>query len=202
MSRIFEALQKSDLDGNGFSFTTAEQELSELRLPPELLDPKETDAIDPSSFASLNLSVSPNSRLVTITDRDSLAAEKFRFMAVRLRQMQQNRSLKKLLITSSIPEEGKTTIAANLAVTLARRKQEKVLLVDGDMRRPQLAARFGIDHIAGLSDWLGGEEIDIPGIYKLEPAGFWFMPAGRRLENPVELMQSGRLAKLMWGAPS
>src|SRR5712664_2133181 len=64
-----------------------------------------TDVDQLSQFQSLRVLASPQSRLVCLTDKESLAAEKFRFLAVRLRQLQQSRQLKKVLITSTIPQE-------------------------------------------------------------------------------------------------
>src|SRR5215469_1222835 len=72
-------------------------------------------------FQSLHVSVPPQSRVVSLTERESLGAEKFRFLAVRLQQLRQRRPLKKVLITSTVPQEGKSTVAANLASALARR---------------------------------------------------------------------------------
>src|SRR5207302_2119309 len=86
-----------------------------------------------SQFQPLKVLVPPQSRVVCVTDKDSLAAEKFRFLGVRLRQLQQSRPLKTVLITSTIPQEGKSMVAANLACTLARRTQQKTLLIDGDL---------------------------------------------------------------------
>ena len=114
-----------------------------------------------------------------------------------MRQIQRARHLKKLLITSTIPEEGKSIISGNLAVTLARRKQQKVLLLEGDLRRPVLAREFGLAHLAGLSECLQGEPRPITNIYHLDGAGLWFLPAGKPPENPLELMQSGRLSELL-----
>ena len=94
------------------------------------------------------ISPSPDSRLVCLTDQASLGAEKFRFLGVRLRQLRQTRSLKKVLITSTIPEEGKSMVSANLAISLAQRRQQKVLLLEGDLRRPSLSGRFGIPNPA------------------------------------------------------
>ena len=91
-------------------------------------------------------------------DGESLVAEKFRFLGVRLRHLQQKRPFKRLLITSSMPEEGKSTVAANLACTLARRQQQKILLLDGDLRRPTLARQFGLGKLPGLSEWLEGDD--------------------------------------------
>jgi capsular exopolysaccharide synthesis family protein len=132
-----------------------------------------------------------------MTDKESLGAEKFRFLGVRLRQLQQERKLKKLLITSTLSEEGKTTVTANLATTLARRKQQKVLLLEGDLRRPTQAQLFGGSRPAGLSEWLQSGTRTIGNIYHLEGPGFWLMPAGMPPENPLELMQSGKLADLL-----
>jgi capsular exopolysaccharide synthesis family protein len=144
----------------------------------------------------LKVSIPEASRLVSLGQEGSLGAEKFRFLAVRLRQLRQTRPLKKVLITSTIPQEGKSTVAANLACTLARRKPQKTLLLEGDLRRPSIASQFGIGRLPGLCEWLGGETPTI-NIYRLENLGVWFLPAGTAPENPLELMQAGRLSPLM-----
>ncbi len=147
-------------------------------------------------FPSLEVSVTAASRLVYFSEPDSLAAEKFRFLGVRLRQMQQTRLLKRVLVTSTIPEEGKSLVSANLAGVLARRKQ-KVLLIEGDMRRPTLAQQFGLGRLAGLAEWLQSAQQTPSNIYRLGGPGLWLMPAGDPPANPLELMQSGRLSQLM-----
>src|SRR5207302_2783761 len=124
-------------------------------------------------------------------------AEKFRFLGVRLRQLQQVRELKTVLITSTIPEEGKSMVSGNLAVTLAQRKQQKVLLLEGDLRRPVLTARFGLQGLRGLSEWLESDTSQTANIHYLEGPGFWFLPSGKPPANPLELMQSGRLSGLL-----
>jgi capsular exopolysaccharide synthesis family protein len=150
-----------------------------------------------SQFQSLHVLAPPQSRLVCITDKESLAAEKFRFLGVRLRQLQQGRSLKKVVITSTIPQEGKSMVAANLACILARKTQQKTLLLDGDLRRPSVARLFGLGKIPGICEWLQGERGPMTSIYHLEEAGLWVLPGGNAPRNPLELMQSGRLASLM-----
>jgi capsular exopolysaccharide synthesis family protein len=156
-------------------------------------EPKADAALE---FPSMEVSVTPDSRLVYFMEPDSLAAEKFRFLGVRLRQLQQNRTLKKVLITSTIPEEGKSLVSANLAGVLAQRKQ-KVLLIEGDLRRPTLSQQFGLGRLAGLAEWLQSGQQAVSNIYQLGGPGFWLMPAGDPPANPLELMQSGRLSKLM-----
>jgi len=157
---------------------------------------KEVTGDGPVDFPSLEVSVLPTGRLVFLTEPDSLAAEKFRFLGVRLRQLQQSRPLKKVLVTSTIPEEGKSTVSANLAGVLARRKQS-VLLIEGDLRRPTLAQQFGLGRLAGLGEWLQSGRQTVSNVYRLEGPDFWFMPAGNPPENPLELLQSGRLSYLM-----
>jgi capsular exopolysaccharide synthesis family protein len=148
-------------------------------------------------FQSLRVMVPLQSRLVCVTDKESLAAEKFRFLAVRLRQMQQTRALKRILITSSVPQEGKSTVAANLACTLARRARQRTLILDGDLRRPSLTNIFGLGKIPGMCEWLQGDSGPAESIYYLEETGLWILPAGSTPRNALELMQSGRLSAMM-----
>jgi len=198
MSNLFEALQRSEPDGLRFDFVQPEPPADGPQETAEATAVNPATGADPfGRFPSQTISVPGEGRLVSLSENESLGAEKFRFLAVRLRQMQQARHLKKVLITSTIPEEGKSTISANLAVTLARRKSQRVLLLEGDLRRPVLAREFGLPNLAGLSECLQGEAKLTTNIYRLEGAGLWFLPAGMPPENPLELMQSGRLSELL-----
>jgi len=191
MSRLFEALQRSESERSGAPLTQSPP------VPTALLRAAEAQGDDFGRCQPLQVSVTTESRLVSLTAKGSLGAEKFRFLGVRLRQLRQNRSVKKVLITSSIAEEGKSLIAANLALTLASRQQQRVLLLEGDLRRPVLAHRFGLDRQIGLSEALQGEFSPARHICYLEEPKLWFMAAGQPPENPLELLQSGRLTELM-----
>src|SRR5436305_3557474 len=210
MSRLFEALQKSEPDLS-FDFPLAMQLTDELLKPAETAQ-EQSEEFEPSlrgkqdvdvapeldqPIPSVPVIIKPATRLVCLTQKDSLAAEKFRFLAVRLRQLQQNRAVKKLLVTSTIPEEGKSMISANLALSLARKKRQRVLLLEGDLRRPTLYESFGLRSSPGVSEWLKSGSSEVKNLYHFEEAGLWFLPAGSLPENPMELMQSGRLAELM-----
>ena len=201
MSQIFDALQRSEAERSG-------TDPAELSAAAELLEVAERQmaysgdrgrrpdrrstrrlrvttrrrscAIDQfSQFQSARVLVPPQSNLVCITEEDSLAAEKFRFLGVRLRHLQQKRPLKRLLITSSMAEEGKSTIAANLACALAKKTPAEDLAAGGRstaaLRWPE---QFGLGKIPGLSELLQGEPAPAMNIYQLEGLGFWILPAG------------------------
>ena len=102
-------------------------------------------------FQSLQISVAPQNRLICVTDSESPAAEAFRLFGVRLRDLRRRRPLRKVLITSTIPQEGKSMVSANLACTLALRAPEKTILIEGDLRRPSLSQLFGIGSVPGLN---------------------------------------------------
>ena len=170
--------------------TPATSTTVELLQSEELLDPLD-------QFQSLTASLTPHSRLVSLTESGSPAAEALRLLTVRLRHLRRDRVLKKVLITSTIPQEGKSMVAGNLACTLALKTRQKVLLLEGDLRRPSLSKMFGLERTSGLSEWLEGESNLHSSIYRLEDPGIWILPAGSAPSNALELLQSGKLSELM-----
>lgn len=226
MSHIFDALQRAEAERSGveldaFDVPTELLEIAESAVKMQTVAPApvrvaqvtetEFPGIEPrtlvesvtanaspwESFESLPVALQPYSKLVSVVEKDGLAAEKFRFLAVRLRHLQQRRALKKLLITSTMPEEGKSTVAANLACTLGTRRQQKTILLEGDLRRPTVLRQFGMGKVPGLSEYLQGTvDAKLP-IYRLDALGIWVMPAGNVPHNPLELMQCGRLSPLI-----
>jgi len=213
MSNIFDALQRAKTERTADSVDALALETELLRIaeqdPPQNGYSSNTaselaSAAEPASsdfpydeFERLPVSIMADSKLVCINDKESLAAEKFRFLAVKLRQLQQTRQLKKVLISSTIPGEGKSMVAANLACTLARRRQRRTLLIDGDLRRPTLARQFGLGAVPGIGEVLQGSSDLSHSIFGLENLGFWILPAGITLDNPLELLQSAKLGAIM-----
>lgn len=242
MSRIFDALQRSESERSGDDSSALPQGPELLRLAERRAAAKwdvagshsELDAatngledvldaieVAPSSSApkpaptvaqvlpearraeilgrlpTLQISLALQSRLVCLTDKEDPTAEAIRLLGVRLRDLRRIRPLKKLLITSTIPQEGKSTISANLACALALSSDEKVLLVEGDLRRPSLPRMFGIGVTSGVPECVKDEGRQLTGIYRLESAGIWILPAGETLTNPLELLQSHQLQSVM-----
>jgi capsular exopolysaccharide synthesis family protein len=172
--------------------------VAEPEVLPEL-DPRTGDEgmAELAQCQTLHLSLTPQNRLVTVSDVDSPAAEAFRLLSVRLRHLRRSRELRKLLITSTIPQEGKSMVSANLACALASSTRRKVLLLEGDVRRPSLSKVFGLKAYPGLCEWLEGGRSLVSSVYRLEPGGIWLFPAGHAPVNPLELLESTKLPALL-----
>lgn len=146
---------------------------------------------------TLHLSITPQNRLVTLAGGDTPATEAFRLLSVRLRHLRRDRKLQKLLITSTIPQEGKSVVSANLACALTSGTRQRILILEGDVRRPTLSKVFGLKAYPGICEYLQGERALAASIYRLEPAGIWFLPAGLAPADPLELLESAKLPALM-----
>ena len=92
-------------------------------------------------------------RLPALLERGP-AVEQFRSLRSRIYELRDKRPLKTILITSGLPQEGKSFVSTNLAVSLARNKNARVLLIDGDMRRYTVHQVLGCDPDPGLADYL------------------------------------------------
>jgi capsular exopolysaccharide synthesis family protein len=124
-------------------------------------------------------------------------AEQFRSMRSRLYQIRDKRHLRTVLITSSLPAEGKTFIATNLAHALVRQQNCKVLLIDADLRNPELHLSLGAPLSPGLTDYLAGDAEGVTVIQRGVPEYLCFIPGGKPVQNPAELLANGRLKPLL-----
>jgi capsular exopolysaccharide synthesis family protein len=148
-------------------------------------------------FQVLQVTPVAQNRMVCLTDDENSAVDGFRLLGLRLRHLRRNRVLKKVLITSTVPQEGKSIIAANLACALSLRTQHKIVLVEGDLRRPTVSRMFGIGTNPGLYEYLQGERPLAKSIYHIKEPSLWIMPAGIAPRNAKEPLQSAKLSVLM-----
>jgi capsular exopolysaccharide synthesis family protein len=139
----------------------------------------------------------PESRLVYYTDPHSSGADRFRFLRMVLRELWTAGKLKTLLITSSQPQDGKSTIALNLATALAENGKRSVLLIEGDLHRPTVGEKLGLLPRAGLAECLETGLDPISAIRRLEPLGWYLLPAGQADVNPTELLQTEAFGGVM-----
>lgn len=123
--------------------------------------------------------------------------EQFRTLRSRLYQVRDKHPLRTVLVTSSLPGEGKTFVANNLAHALARQQSCRVLLIDADLRRPDLHTSFGAPSSPGLAEYLRGEAGEMAIIQRGLPEYLCLIAGGRQAENSAELLANGNLRVLL-----
>lgn len=134
-----------------------------------------------------------NDSILIEAGKRSFIAEEFRKMRVSLHFLGINATNRKILVTSSIPGEGKSFVAANLAISQAL-TGKKVVLVDMDLHKPSLGKLFDKQDERGVSDFLVGE-VETEDIISRVPAyeNLFFVPAGTLQANPSELLVNGKI---------
>ncbi|CAN5263105.1 N/A [soil metagenome] len=141
----------------------------------------------------------PNTSLLIHSDSRSSLAEAYRQLRTSILLSTAGHAPKSLLITSSLPAEGKTTTAVNTAISLAQ-TGAKVLIIDADMRRPRLHSIFEISNAQGLSTMLSSEmEVDeiLDVVQYDDSSKLHLLPSGPVPPNPAELIGSEQMVKLL-----
>lgn len=146
-------------------------------------------------------------RLPSLQQRGG-AVEQIRGLRSRMHEFRHLNAIKTLLISSGLPEEGKSFVTANLAISFANYKSSRVLLIDGDMRRGTLHKLLGTHNEPGLSEFLSGKArlTDIVQQAKPSEAGaklpsglnsLFFIPCGADADNAADLSGNGRFEQLL-----
>ena len=142
-------------------------------------------------------SEAPKRPLIVHVDPKSSRAEAFRQLRTNLQFVNIDAAPRSIVVTSSIPEEGKTTTTANLAIALAQ-SGIRVLLVEGDLRRPKMADYLGIEGAVGLTNVLIGRVSLQDAVQPWGPdALLHVLPSGPTPPNPSELLGSQGMAELI-----
>jgi protein-tyrosine kinase len=139
----------------------------------------------------------PKTMLFFNQEDNAVGTEQFRTLRARLYQMREKVPLKKILVSSALPKEGKSFVAANLAQVLVRQHGRRVLLIDGDLRVARLHAALGTTSAPGLGDYLLGESDEFSVMQRGPMENLFFIPCGRNVMQPAELIANGRLKTLM-----
>ncbi len=146
-----------------------------------------------------NGNIRSNSALLLDLDQRSPLAEAYRRLRTSVLLSSPGHAPKTLVITSCVPSEGKSTTAINLAVSLAQ-TGARVLVIDGDMRRPTVHSSFGIENRSGLSNILSNEMSNVETlalVQKEKVSGLYLLTSGPIPPNPAELVGSGQMRKLL-----
>jgi protein-tyrosine kinase len=120
------------------------------------------------------------------------AIEAYRALRTRVMKMQASSRIHSIIVTSSIPNEGKTVTALNLALSCARLHDIRLLLVDGDLRCRGLTQLLGISEATGLSDILSGKSSVGESIHATEHKNLFVVGAGSSSSQPAELFAGPR----------
>ncbi len=126
----------------------------------------------------------------------ALGTEEFRTLRSHLYLIRDRQPLKRLLVTSPLPQDGKTFVAANLAQAIALQPERRVLLVDGDLRLPRLHESLRAPSSPGLSDYLAEEADEFSIVQRGSLENLYFIPAGTAISNSSELIGRGGLQLL------
>src|SRR5579862_9051092 len=121
----------------------------------------------------------PEDRLVYYAEPRSPAADRFRLLRMKLKKFWAAGKLKKLLITSALARDGKSTLVLNLATALAERGKHTVLVVESDLHHSSLTEILRLKPWAGLTDCLASDATPpLSAIRRIEPLGWYLLPAG------------------------
>jgi capsular exopolysaccharide synthesis family protein len=134
--------------------------------------------------------------LVTVNDARSSGAEAYRTLRTNLIFSQAVQTLRTLVVTSAAPSEGKTTTAANLAVSFAQQGM-RVLIVDCDLRRSRLHRMFSVPREPGITELVLGQVEQESVTRETSVTGLYVLPSGQLPPNPAELLGGERMRKTL-----
>jgi capsular exopolysaccharide synthesis family protein len=135
----------------------------------------------------------------TVLAQDALVAEEFRFLSAKVRLIGEKRAFRCIGVVSATAGEGKSTVALGLAGALAREPGARVLLIEGDLKKPSLEAYLDIPRANGVAEWLTGSLAPVP-VRKVRPHDFFLLSCGRVPLGRPELLRSRRMTGLIQAA--
>lgn len=210
MSRIHEALKKAEEQRAAIQGRRPPADAGEAAIPAgsdngnsgaavlTLASPAPAEGTL-ASVAEVEWNPDPKTMLFLSGDENAEGTEEFRTLRSRLYHLREKKALKTLLVTSALPQEGKSFTSANLAQVLAMQQGRRVLLIDADLRGPQLHRMLGTKAAPGLSDYLAGKLDEFSVMQKGLLANLFFLPSGSEVHNPAELVGNGQLKALVEG---
>ena len=135
--------------------------------------------------------------LITLLKQQSYEAEQFKILRNSILFPVSGKVPKSILVTSALPGEGKSFVAANLAVSIALNIDKHVLLMDCDIRKPDIHRQFGIGRVAGLNEYLTQKRELASLLVRTAVDRLTILPGGEPSQSPSELLSSQRMAELI-----
>jgi len=209
MSRIHDALKRAEQERATSMGTHAEPAYNQPEAQrdnmPSLQPLQPLMATPPTMVPGLNYeslvtrcpqtewSPDPRTMLFFQEDDSRVGAEEFRTLRNRLYQIREKMPLKRLMVTSALPKEGKSFVAANLAQVMVRQHGRRALVIDADLRNPGMHRHLGAAQSPGLAEYLLGECDEFAALQRGPMENLFFLPAGRIVPSAPELLSNGRL---------
>jgi protein-tyrosine kinase len=211
MSRIHDALKKAEQEraasmGGHVESVLDQAAVAQVGMPPQVQSATAVLPAMPSGFTyeallarcpETNWTPDLRTMLFFGDDENRVGSEEFRTLRSRLYQIREKLPLKKLMVTSALPKEGKSFVGANLAQVMVRQHGRRVLLIDADLRNPGMHRHLGTPQGPGLSEYLLGECDEFACLQRGPMENLFFLPAGRLVSGPAELLSNGRLKLLL-----
>jgi protein-tyrosine kinase len=207
MSRVYEAIQRADRERNALQEVDV-QHRAEAPIAPRVVEvPEIKSDLDLEKIA--HYPWKPIEASLPTLANVGASIEQFRSLRAHVDQLRIQASIKTILVSSGMAGEGKTFIAANLALSMARSALNSILLIDGDLRRGTLHKLLGAPNLPGLAEYLAGtadlmsimQRCEVPenasGGAARGIAHVTFIPAGISTDNSSEVASSPRMRDLI-----
>lgn len=204
MTRLTEALERAHLVPGSTPEPASAQRAGDDALRTWHFDAEDDvppqprrEPIEPApSDHARSVSADVREKLVTEGLEDAALVEQYRRVAAALHHAQTQRGIRSVMVASAVAAEGKTLTATNVALTLAKSLNRRVLLIDADLRRPSIQDMFGVDNRRGLIDTLRnplGGRLAVASV----STNLWVLPAGRPTSDPMGSLISDTMKQLI-----
>ena len=190
MGKINDALIKSEKENKAPAST-------EKTSPFKVYDRKAREKESSGAIKTVFKSKDVHKNIVSLLEPQSFEAEQFKHLRTNILFPVSGNPPRSIMVTSSVPGEGKSFVASNLAVSIAQNIDQHVLLMDCDMRKASVHSNFGFDEVEGLSDYLSKETSLSSLLLKTDVNKLTILPGGKPPQNPAELMSSNQMTKLL-----
>jgi protein-tyrosine kinase len=218
MSRIHDALKRAQQDRSIYEGIGVEDVEAPVAMPATgpipvtpASDAVRSHTLPPVSPASEPIAVEtllascppttwlPDTKTMLFFDTEEHVhgAEQFRTLRSQFYQFRERQPLRKILVASSVPREGRSFVAANLAQVMARQPGCRALLIDADLRNPRLHLALGTSPSPGLSEYLLSETEELGIIQNGQMKNLFFVASGRPVSGQTEIVSNGRLKLLL-----
>ena len=190
MGKIHDALVKSAKESKAPTITKNDS-------PFKVYDRKTREKESSGAIKTIFKSKGVNKNIVSLLEPQSFEAEQFKHLRTNILFPVSGNPPRSIMVTSAVPDEGKSFVASNLAVSIAQNIDQHVLLMDCDLRKASIHRNFGFDEVEGLSEYLSENTPFSSLLLKTVINKLTILPGGKPPNNPAELMSSKKMSELL-----